>query len=403
MMKPATFATKALVLLLGLLFFVACDPGPKRLSELERTSEAVGQATTTVEAGKTAQVEEATAVSEALATAAEEARQMIQTAIPATLTAIATPTPQPAATDILSQEEVLLVSIHGQYVIADDEPPWALRQDTEVSDCGWFNLQYLANGKITLVTCMGRYVTAPDPDPETDPSRADWMLGQESELGKCGQFDRYDMGGERIALKTCSGNLVTAGDGGWGPGLVWSIVAETEYLDDWEIFTVKLELDPPREPLSLPLIANFESCHDEGRMRPVFPRDSRLEVSYVEEAGSGCNARLEYEVVDWSAFLFELQGSDLSPYNELVFDVRADTQDIPKEVKIELKRAAGGEVSILYVSDITTDWQTKRVELSDFVGSLRSLTEMEELLFTVGPNGSPSTGVFYLDNIRLAE
>lgn len=43
----------------------------------------------------------------------------------------------------------------------------------------------------------------------------------------------------RVAFKTCAGNLFTAGDGGWPAPLQWPVVAETDLLQDWEIFTVE--------------------------------------------------------------------------------------------------------------------------------------------------------------------
>ena len=67
------------------------------------------------------------------------------------------------------------------------------------------------------------------------------MLGQASELSGCGQFDLYDLGSDRVAFKTCAGNFLTAGDGNWPPPLQWSVVAETDVLLDWEIFTVLLQ------------------------------------------------------------------------------------------------------------------------------------------------------------------
>jgi hypothetical protein len=135
----------------------------------------------------------------------------------------------------LPPKKVAFKSHHGRYVTAmgaDDD--WALRQEIELSDCGRFTQHHLANGKIALETCYGRYVTAP----ESGVTRRDWMLGQESKLGNCGQFDLYELGSDRVAFKTCADKFFTAGDGGWDPGLEWSVVGETDILLDWEIFTV---------------------------------------------------------------------------------------------------------------------------------------------------------------------
>jgi hypothetical protein len=115
-----------------------------------------------------------------------------------------------------------------------EDDNWALRQETELSECGRFTQHHLANGKIALETCHGRYITAP----RTGTERQDWMLGQESKLGPCGQFDLYELGSDRVAFKTCAKKFFTAGDGGWPPPLQWSVVAETDILQDWEIFTV---------------------------------------------------------------------------------------------------------------------------------------------------------------------
>lgn len=132
-------------------------------------------------------------------------------------------------------KEVAFKSFHGQYVTAMGEnDDWVLRQETELGDCGWFTQHHLANGKIALETCHGRYVTAP----QNGTTRRDWMLGQESELGKCEQFDMYDLGSERVAFKTCADKFFTAGDGNWPPGLEWSVIGEADNMEAWEIFTV---------------------------------------------------------------------------------------------------------------------------------------------------------------------
>jgi len=160
------------------------------------------------------------------------------------------------------------------------------------------------------------------------------------------------------------------------------------------------------------VIADFDSCsgvtEQGGAMGAAYDPSSgdKLVESYVQEAGRGCIARLEYSIVGWSAFWIKLQGADLSPYSQLVFDIKADPQEnVPGRVKIELKRAGGKEVSILYISGITTDWQTMSVNLRDFGPSyadpLSSFTDMEELVFTFEASQSGKTGVIYLDNIAL--
>jgi hypothetical protein len=129
--------------------------------------------------------------------------------------------------------KVAFKSFHGRYVTAmGQEDSWGLTQDTELSDCGWFTLHHLTNGKISLVTCHDRYVTAPEAGTE----RLDWMLGQQAELDDCGQFDLYELGNNRVAFRTCAGRFFTAGNDTWDPP--WSVGAATEILLDWEIFAV---------------------------------------------------------------------------------------------------------------------------------------------------------------------
>jgi len=311
----------------------------------------------------------------------------METAIPATLTAVP------------STQKVALLSFHGRYVTAmGGGGGWLLKQEPDLSDCGWFTLHHLDNGKVALMTCHDRYVTAP----KTGATRSDWMLWQESERGDCGEFVLHDLGRDGVALETCVGRFVTAGDGNWPGELAWSLVGETYDILAWEMFTVLQPYTPPP-----PVIANFDSCTGAtklgGQMGTAYdPKsDDTIVVSYVQEAGRGCIARLEYDIVGWSAFWIQLQGADLSPYSQLVFDVKADPQKVPERVKIELKRAGGQEVSILYLSGITTDWQTMSVNLRDFEGSLSSFTDMEELVFTFEANESGRIGVIYLDNIAL--
>jgi hypothetical protein len=168
-------------------------------------------------------------------------------------------------------------------------------------------------------------------------------------------------------------------------------------------------------PALLPefVIADFDSCNGMtnlgGALGAAYDPSSgdKLVESYVQEAGRSCVARIEYDIVGWSAFWIQLQGADLSPYSQLVFDIKADPQEkVPKQVKIELKRAGGQEVSIMYISGITTDWQTMSVNLGDFgstgyTSALSSLTDMKELVFTFEASQSGKTGVIYLDNIAL--
>ena len=177
------------------------------------------------------------------------------------------PTPAP--------KDLVIKSPHGRYVIAQNEDErWALTQKPGFTECGWFNVQYLSNGKVALESCHGRYVTAPG-DVE---SKEEWILVQEAGLKECGQFDMYELGEDRVAFKTCAGNFWTAGNVDWPAGLKWSVVADTDYMDQWEILVVQ---EKPDKPLPLPLIADFDTCDDDGRMTPQASPDNSMTASYV--------------------------------------------------------------------------------------------------------------------------
>jgi hypothetical protein len=93
----------------------------------------------------------------------------------------------------------------------------------------------LSKDKIALLTCYGRYVTAPRRGIE----RSDLALWQDSGLGDCGQFDLVELANGKVAFRTCTGKVFTAGDGGWDPALQWLVVAETKDIRDWEEFTLQ--------------------------------------------------------------------------------------------------------------------------------------------------------------------
>lgn len=198
-MERETLAIRALVVLLGLMTSISCI-GTSR-------SELIG-----------------TAVAETV------------TVAPAVQTARATPTAPPA-------REVALVSFHGRYVTAmgaaDD---WALQQRPELDACGVFDWVDLGGGEIALVTCHDRYVTAP----RRGTTRWDWALWQDSALGDCARFVPHELeggleggpGGGEVAFESCAGRFLTAGDGGWASGLAWTVVAETDKIQDWERFTL---------------------------------------------------------------------------------------------------------------------------------------------------------------------
>ncbi len=135
---------------------------------------------------------------------------------------------QPAA-----PESITLISVHERYVTAlGEQGRWAVSQEQTLSPCTRFEMAHLANGKVTLRTCQGKYVAAPRNGAES----SDWMLQQAASPGDCGQFDLYELGEHRVAFKTCAGRFWTAGNGDWESSLAWSVIAETEKLSSWEIF-----------------------------------------------------------------------------------------------------------------------------------------------------------------------
>jgi murein DD-endopeptidase MepM/ murein hydrolase activator NlpD len=167
------------------------------------------------------------------------------------------------------------------------------------------------------------------------------------------------------------------------------------------------------------LVADFDNCAGTnnlgGIMGAAFQEPgNRLTESYVLDTEQGCAARLEYEIKDWGAFWMKLQDARLTPFREsngfLTFDIRAD-EPIPNGVKIELKRfcapnAGCGELSVYYMTGITSDWQTRSVPLDGFgttgwAATLSSWGALEELVFAFEAYNSGNNGTVYLDNITF--
>lgn len=177
---------------------------------------------------------------------------------------------------------------------------------------------------------------------------------------------------------------------------------------DTPIFMPTLTSTPIPTPISR-LVADFNSCTGTnnlgGAMGAAYNAPDSLSETYVDEAERGCVARLEYHVQEWSAFWMKLQGVDLTPYSQLVLDVKADPAvGIPGQMKVELKRAGNQEVSIVYVSGITVDWHTMSVDLADlgptgYTAPLSSFAGMEELVFVFEASKSGAHGVVYLDDL----
>lgn len=158
-------------------------------------------------------------------------------------------------------------------------------------------------------------------------------------------------------------------------------------------------------------VADFDGCQSindlGGEMGAAYNPPDSLIVTYVEEPGRGCVARLEFDVDEWSAFWLRLQDADLRPYQTLSFDVRADPQPgFTGQTKVELKRNQGAEIVLLYVADIGADWKTVRVDLDDFrpTGTnppLATRQGVEELVFVFEAAKAGGKGVVYVDDIAF--
>jgi hypothetical protein len=157
------------------------------------------------------------------------------------------------------------------------------------------------------------------------------------------------------------------------------------------------------------IVADFDNCTGTnnlgGPMGAAYNAPDTLKESYPQEPNHGCIARLEYRISGWAGFWMKLQGADMSPFNTMVFDVRADPQlEIPGQIKLELKRP--GEVSIKRVSGIGAEWRTISVKLSDFGYAgygkpVSSWQGMEELVVVFEADKSGPQGEVFLDNLNF--
>ena len=167
-------------------------------------------------------------------------------------------------------------------------------------------------------------------------------------------------------------------------------------------------------PTNILVAADFNNCSGindlGGRMGAAFNDPDVMFESYVEETGRGCVARLDYDIDAWSAFWLQIDGVDLTPYQTLNFDIRAEEPG-PWELKVELKRGCVENVgceefSVFYIGGINDQWQQKSLPLREFgttgyAPPLSSLAGIDELVFTFERNHSGSEGIVYLDNIRF--
>jgi hypothetical protein len=181
------------------------------------------------------------------------------------------------------------------------------------------------------------------------------------------------------------------------------IATHREMFGDYEIY-----LPLVIRPIPMLTVADFDTCNSinnlGGEMGVAFNPPDRLIETYIQEEGRGCIVQLSYQVVNWSSYWLKLQGIDLSSFDRLIFDIRSAQPGLPEEIKIELKRAGGSEVSKIYLSGLTGEWQTVHLNLTDFgpadyASPFSSWSDIDELVFTFEANFSGSHGVIYLDNI----
>lgn len=170
---------------------------------------------------------------------------------------------------------------------------------------------------------------------------------------------------------------------------------------------------PPVPEQPSPMLADFDQCigltNAGDTIGAAFTPGTGdlLREEYIVEADRGCVAKLSYAVTDWAAFWLKLAGRDLSAYNTLTFDIKADpTIGVPTQMKIELKQSPQ-VLSIVYVTGIDDSWQTMRVPFADFGPAgygtpLLDFQEMSELVFTFEARYT-TKGVVYLDNIAFEQ
>lgn len=188
-------------------------------------------------------------------------------------------------------------------------------------------------------------------------------------------------------------------------------------------------LPPP--PSSLP-VTNFDNgtgtSNLGGLMGVACPEQgcaghNTLVISNPEEGGRGKVARLQYSIQNWVAYFIKLHTpnaprfADLTPYSTLSFDIRGEPQSkIPLQLKLELHRPIQTErdnlkcreFGITNIGEITSEWQTKSIPISEFKETnfpcfpgLSAKDDIDELVFTFefAAEKSGTDGVIYLDNI----
>jgi LysM repeat protein len=167
------------------------------------------------------------------------------------------------------------------------------------------------------------------------------------------------------------------------------------------------------------MIADFNSCSGTnnlgGQMGAAYqPPHNQLTEVYITGSDNSCVAKLEYQLKDWGAFWMKLPDVDLSTFQAqngfLTFDIKANAP-LPYGVQIEIKRLCVPnqgceELSVYYITGITTEWQTRSIPMSGFGSTgwappLSTWNGIEELVFTFAYPSGGNNGTVYLDNIRF--
>jgi serine/threonine protein kinase len=158
------------------------------------------------------------------------------TAAPTLAVPTAIPTDASTATPVSIVSPVVLVTHHGRYITAmGADEGWTLKQEPGLDDCGKFALIRWYGDTVSLVTCYGRYVTAPT----SGATDRDWALTQELEASDCAQFTLHQRDGGEVVFETCADRFFTALDGSRDAEVQWVLIARTDRIGDWEEFSVQ--------------------------------------------------------------------------------------------------------------------------------------------------------------------
>lgn len=159
------------------------------------------------------------------------------------------------------------------------------------------------------------------------------------------------------------------------------------------------------------LLADFTSCSGTnslgGAVGAAYALPDLLVESYEKGDDGGCYIRADFRIDQWAALWLKLPDVDLTPYQQLVFDIKTVSQPgmpQPTVVKIELKKA-NGEVSTVDVGNLSPEWQTRTVRLTDFGPSygkpIRTWKDIAEFVVVVEQAKSGRAGTILLDNVLM--